>query len=196
MKFLRPLFLSLLAAALAAPLTAQTKPAVKAVEPARVAFVNSTAFLDEAKGIKQLVRAAQGLELEFSSTQSELSLLNEKLRTLVGELNKLNADPTGNAKALAEKSAAGQKLQQDIGAKQQAALQAYNQRAQEAYGKRSQEVQAPITADISKEMRAFAKEREVNLLLDAAKLGDAIVEFKPELDLTAAFVTYYNERHK
>lgn len=188
MKFPRPLFLSLLAAILAVPLSAQTKPAVKAVEPARVAFVNSSAFLDEAKGIKQLVRAAQGLELEFSSTQSELSLLNEKLRTLVGELNKLNADPTGNAKALAEKSAAGQKLQQDIAAKQQAAQQAYNQR--------SQEVQAPITADIGKELRAFAKERDVSVLLDAAKLGEVLLDLKPELDLTADFISYYNDKHK
>ena len=146
MKFFRPLCLSLLAAALAAPLTAQPKPAGKAIEPARLAFINSSAFLDETTGIKQLVRAAQGLELEFSSTQSELSLLSEKLRTIIGELNKLNADAVTNAKAIADKQAAGQKLQQEIAAKQQM--------AQEAYGKRSQEVQAPITTEIGKELRA------------------------------------------
>jgi Skp family chaperone for outer membrane proteins len=188
MKFPRLLFLLLLTAVLVAPLAAQTKPAAKAIEPARMAFINSAVFLDEATGIKQLVRAAQGLELEFSSTQSELSLLNEKLRTLVGELSKLNADPTGNAKAIAEKQAAGQKLQQDIATKQQAAQQAFNQR--------SQEVQAPITADISKELRAFAKERDVGVLIDAAKLGEALLDVKPELDLTADFVAYYNEKHK
>ena len=187
MKFFRPLFLPLLAA-LVVPLAAQTKPAVKAVEPARIAFINSAAFLNETTGIKQLVHAAQGLELEFSSTQSELSLLSEKLRTLVGELNKLNADPVANAKALQEKSAAAQKMQQEIAARQQAAQQAYNQRAQE--------VQGPISADIGKELRAYAKERDVSVLLDVAKLGDALLDVKPALDLSADFIAYYNEKHK
>ncbi len=188
MKFFRLLLLPLFATALVAPVSAQTKPAAKTIEPARIAFINSAAFLDEATGIKQMVRAAQGLELEFSNTQSELSLLNEKLRTLVGEMNKLNADPTGNAKALQEKSAAGQKLQQDLAAKQQAAQQAYNQRLQE--------VQAPITSDIGKELRAFAKERDLGVVLDVAKLGEALLDLKPELDLTPDFIAFYNEKHK
>jgi Skp family chaperone for outer membrane proteins len=190
MKFLRPLFLALLAAALVAPLSAQPKPVPvpRPIEPARMAFINSGAFLDEATGIKQLVRAAQGLELEFSSAQSELSLLNEKLRTLVGELNKLNSDVTTNAKAIADKQAAGQKLQQEIAAKQQA--------AQEAFGKRSQEVQTPITNEIGRELRAFAKERDVGVLFDAAKLGEGLIDTKPELDLTADFITFYNTRHQ
>ncbi len=187
MKFFRPLFLSFLAAALAAPLVAQPKPAAKAIEPARMAFVNSSAFLDEATGIKQLWRANQGLELEFSSTQSELSLLGEKLRTIAGELSKLNADPVANAKVIAEKQAAGQKLQQELVGKQQA--------AQEAFGKRSQEVQAPIAIEIGKELRAFAKDRDIGILLDVAKLGEAVIEAKPELDVTADFIAAFNAKH-
>ena len=191
MKSLRPLFLSLMAIALAAPLAAQTAPAAtpapKVIEPVRLAFVNSAAFLDETAGIKQLVRAAQGLELEFSTTQSELSLLNEKLRTIVGELNKLNADATTNAKAIGEKQAAGVALQQDLQSKQQA--------AQQAYAKRSQEVQGPIAVEIGKELRAFAKERDLGMVLDLAKLGEAVLDAKPELDVTAAFVAYYNAKH-
>jgi len=167
--------LSLLAVALAAPLAAQPvkTPVLKGIEPVRLAYVNSAAFLDATTGIKQLVRSAQSLELEFSTTQSELSLLNEKLRTIVGELNKLNADPATNAKAIADKQQAGQ----------------------EAYAKRSQEVQGPIAAEIGKAMRAFAQERDLGLVLDAAKLGDAILDAKPELDLTADFIGYYNAKH-
>jgi Skp family chaperone for outer membrane proteins len=189
MKSLRPLCLSLLALALAAPLSAQPAktPVVKGVEPARIAYVNSAAFLDATTGIKQLVRSAQNLELEFANTQSELSLLSEKIRTLVGELNKLNADPVGNAKALAEKQAAGQKLQQELQAKQQA--------AQDAFNKRAQEVQGPIATEIGKELRAFAMERDISLLFDLAKLGEAILDAKPELDLTADFVGYFNAKH-
>ena len=187
MKSLRPLLLALLAAACAAPLTAQPKPAAKAVEPVRLAFINSSAFLDETAGIKQLVRATQGLDLEFSTTQSELSLLNEKLRTLVGELSKLNLDAAANAQAIADKQAAGQKLQQELADKQHA--------AQEAYAKRAQEVQAPITAEIGTALRAFAKERNIDLLLDISKLGDAVVATKDGLDLTADFVGAYNAKH-
>ena len=187
MKSLRPLFIALLATGLLAPLPAQTAKTPKVIEPARVAFVNSTAFLDEQTGIKQLVRTAQGLELEFSGTQSELSLLNEKLRTLVGELKKLSADPVANAKAIADKQAAGQELQQQMQAKQQA--------AQEAFNKRSQEVQGPVAAEISKEIRAFAKERDLAMLFDLAKLGDSVLDAKPELDLTADFVGYFNAKH-
>lgn len=189
MKSFRPLCLALLAAALVAPLAAQPAktPVLKIVEPARLAYINSGAFLDPATGIKQLVKASQGLELEFSSTQSELSLLGEKLRTLVGELQKLAADPTGNAKAIAEKQAAGQQMQQTMQAKQQA--------AQEAYSKRAQEVQGPIAAEIGKEMRNFAKERDLSMLLDVAKLGDAVLDAKPELDLTGDFIAYFNARH-
>jgi len=188
MKFPRLLLLPLVVAALVAPLAAQTKPAAKPIAPARVAFVNSAAFLDEATGIKQLVKATQGLELEFSSAQGELSLLNEKLRTIIGELNKLGADKTANAKAIAEKQTAGQLLQQELAAKQQT--------AQAAYGKRAQEVQEPITAEIGKELRTYAKERGVDVLIDGAKLGDALLDVTPELDLTADFVAYYNEKHK
>lgn len=189
MKFLRPFCLSLLAAALVAPLAAQPAKAtvIKGIEPVRLAYVNSAAFLDEQSGIKQLVKASQGLELEFSSAQSELSLLNEKLRTIVTELNKLNADPAANAKAIAEKQQAGQQLQQQLQAKQQA--------AQEAFGKRSQEVQGPIAAEISKDIHTFAEERNIGLMLDLAKLGDAVLDAKPELDLTNDFIAYFNLRH-
>jgi Skp family chaperone for outer membrane proteins len=189
MKSLRPLCLALLAAVLVAPLAAQPAktPVLKIIEPARLAYINTSAFMDPATGIKQLVKASQALELEFSSTQSELSLLNEKLRTLVGELQKLGTDATGNAKAIAEKQAAGQQLQQQLQAKQQA--------AQEAYGKRAQEVQGPVATEIGKEMRNFAKERDLGMILDIAKLGDAVLDAKPELDLTGEFIGYFNARH-
>ncbi len=189
MKSFRLFLLPLLAAALVAPLTAQTSsPAfVKAVGPTRVAYVNSGAFLDPATGLKRLVRVAQSLELEFANTKGELSLLNEKLRTLVAELNKVNADPVANATIIAEKQAEGQRLQQEFQTKQQA--------AQETYGARAQELQAPVAAEIGKELRAFATEREIDMLLDIAKMGEIILQANPELDLTPAFIGYFNAKH-
>jgi Skp family chaperone for outer membrane proteins len=189
MKSLRLLLLPLLAIAFAAPLAAQPKISgvIKAMEPSSVAYINSGAFLDPATGIKQLVKATQGLELEFSSTQSDLSLRGEKLRTLVGELQKLGADPVTNAKAIADKQAQGQQMQQDLQARQQV--------AQDTFNKRAQEVQGPVTAEIAKELRAFALARDIGLVFDATKMGDVMLAAKPELDITAEFIGYYNSKH-
>ncbi len=189
MKFVRPLVISLLATALLAPLAAQPvkTPVIKAVEPSRVAYINSNAFVESATGIKQLVKVLQGLELEFSSQQSELSLMQEKLRTISGELGKLRAEATPNTKAIEEKQAAGLALQQELQQKSQA--------AQQAYGQRQQEVQGPVSADIGKELHAFATERDITMLFDLAKLGDALLDAKPESDLTADFIAYYNAKH-
>ncbi len=187
MKSFRLCFLTTAVVALAASLTAQPKTTAKAVETSRVAYVNTAQFLDEATGIKELVRTAKSLELEFSSTQSELSLLNEKLRTIAGEITRLRADPTANAKALEEKQTAGLKMQQELQGKQQ--------QAQAAFQQRQQETQGPVTTQISKELRAFAKERDVSMLFDIAKLGDALLDAKTELDLTPDFIAYYNTKH-
>lgn len=189
MKSFRLLSLPLLAAALTASVSAQTAPAapaVKAIAPARVAYVNSNAFLEPATGVKQLVKVYQTLELEFSPQQSELALLQEKLRTIVGELNKLGASP-GNDAAIAAKQAEGQKLQQELQAKQQA--------AQEAFQKRQQELQGPVSTELGKELRIFAQARDISMLFDLAKLGDALLDAKAELDVTADFIAHYNAKH-
>jgi len=182
MKSPRLFLLPLLAAALVAPLSAQPKPAaiVKTVEPARIAYLNSNAFLDPNSGIKALVKVNQTIELEFAPTQQELGLMSEKLRTLIAELNKLNADPVANAKAMADKKSEGLRLQQEIQAKQQA--------AQEAVSKKAQEIQAPVMREIGGEMQAFAKERDIDLLFDAAKMGEILLQAKPDLDLTKEFI--------
>ncbi len=189
MKSFRLLILSLLATALTASVSAQPAktPVVKAIEPARVAYINSSAFLEPATGVKQLVKVYQSLELEFSTQQSELALLQEKLRTIVGELNKLRADAAPDAKAIEEKQTAGLALQQEFQSKQQA--------AQQAFSKRQQELQGPVSQELGKELRAFAAERDISMLFDIAKLGEGLLDAKPELDLTADFIGYYNTKH-
>jgi Skp family chaperone for outer membrane proteins len=191
MKSFRLFLLPLLGAALIAPLSAQTPApaaaAVKPIEVARIAYINSSQFLDEATGLKALVKVTKALELEFSGTQADLSLLNEKLRTLAAEINRLRVDPVANAKALEEKQTTGMRMQQELQAKQQQAQAAFSQRQQEAQG--------PITTEIGKALNAFAKERDIGLLFDVAKLGDAVLQAKPELDLTADFIGYFNAKH-
>lgn len=194
MKSFRLLILSLLATGLAAWLSAQTAPttvaptaAAKAPALARVAYVNSNAFLDPATGIKQLVKVTQALELEFSPQQQELTLLQEKLRTIVAEINKLNSAATPDAKALEEKQTAGLAIQKEFQTKQQS--------SQQAFQKRQQELQGPVSLELGKELRVFAQERDITMLFDLAKLGDALLDAKPEADLTGDFVAFYNAKH-
>ncbi len=170
-------------------LSAQTPatPGKKLLPVSRVAWINSNAFMEETGGIKALVRALKELELEFSGTQSELSLLGEKLRTLSGELNKLQAGGEANASAIQLKQTEGMKLQRELQTKQQ--------QAQAAIGQAQQEKQGPIAAEISKALTAFTKEREIGLLFDVAKINDGLIAAQPELDVTADFVAYYNVSH-
>lgn len=189
MKFARLLVLPLLAAALVSSLAAQPvkTPVVKAVEPARVAYVNSNAFLEPATGVKQLVKVLQNLELEFTPQQNEINLGAEKLRTLAAEIDKLRAATPQDTKAIEEKTNAALALRQELQGKQQA--------AQQAFAARQQELQGPVSAELGKEIRNFAKERDITLLFDLAKLGEALLDAKPEADLTADFIAYYNAKH-
>lgn len=188
MKFTRSLSSLLLALLVVSPLAAQTTapaaPAPKQVPVSKVAWLDSRAFFSEETGIKRLVRAVKELDLEFSGTQSELALLQEKLRTIVGELQKLQAGGEANAQAIQEKQTEGLKLQQELQAKQQ--------QAQQAFGQAQQQKQGPVMAEIGKALEAYAKERDLGLLLDGAKLGEAVLFTKPDLDVTSDFIAVFN----
>ena len=169
----------------AAPAAAKPAP-VKAVPAMKVAWINSSQFLAEQTGVKQLIRVGKELELEFGNQQSELALQQEKLRTIVGELSKLQTSGATN-EVLQAKQTEGLKLQSELQAKQQA-FQAAVQQAQ-------QEKQGPVVAEMDKAMEAFAKERDLGIIIDVAKLGNAVVSASTSIDVTADFIAYYNAAH-
>jgi len=197
MKSSRPLLFLAVLALLGVPALAQTaaaapakpaaKPVVKTVPALKIAWINSAAFVDEQGGIKQLVRSGKELELEFSAQQSDLALQNEKLRTLVGEINKLQAGGAANAEAIQAKQAEGMKLQEELQAKQQA-FQAAVQQAQ-------QTKQGPIVSELTKALDTYAKAHEIGMLFDVAKLGNAVLAAQPELDVTTDFIAEFNASH-
>ena len=49
--------------------------------------------------------------------------------------------------------------------------------------------------DIRKTIETFAKERDIAVLLDGARLGEALLYTKPEADVTADFIAYFNEKN-
>jgi Skp family chaperone for outer membrane proteins len=190
MKLTRSFLFLVSALLIASPLAAQTTAApaaTKQIPASRIAWLDSRSFADEETGIKRLVRCLKELEIEFSGTESELNLLNEKLRTIVGELQRLQAGGEANAQAMQDKRAEGMRIQQELQAKQQ--------QAQIAIGQAQQEKQAPIMNDIAKALEAYAKERDIGVLLDAAKLGDAILFGNPTLDISDDFIAYFNAKN-
>ncbi len=190
MKFSRSVLFCVLALLVAAPLSAQTAapaPALKEVPLSRTAWINSRAFFAEETGIKRLVRSVKELELEFSGTESELNLLNEKLRTIVGELQKLQAGGEANAQAIQDKQAEGVKIQQELQAKQQ--------QAQQAVAAAQQAKQGPVMEEIRKSLETYSKERQIGTLLDLSRLAEAVLFTQPELDVTNDFIAYFNAAH-
>lgn len=175
--------------AAAAPATkAPAAPAkVSAAKGAAVVWINTAAFTDENAGIKALVKVNKELELEFSGQQGDLQLLQEKLRTIVTELQALRSAGEAKATEAKAKQEEGMKLQQELQQKGQE-FQAALQRAQ-------QEKQGPIAGEIGKALNEYIKDNGIGLVLDVTKLNDAILASKPELDITAEFVAYYNAVH-
>jgi Skp family chaperone for outer membrane proteins len=183
---------SLLLVVLVANLRAQTPPppaAVKPIEPARVAYIKTDAFLDEGNGIKILVKVLKDLETQFQPQQSELMLINSKFNALAQEIQQLRANPpeSTDQKVLAAKIAEAQQLQRTSKTKGDA--------AQAAYNKRSLEVKGPIEAQIVKEISVFRQERGIDLILDSSRLGGALLSGKPEMDLTNDFIAWFNAKH-
>jgi Skp family chaperone for outer membrane proteins len=168
----------------AAP-AAAAKPAtpVKAVPALKLAWVNSSAFINEQSGIKQLVRVGKELELEFGNQQSELALQQEKLRTIVTELNKLQTSGA-TQEVLQAKNDEGLKLQADFQQKQQAFKAAVTEAQQKK--------QTPVIELMDKAMEAFSRERDIGMIFDVAKLGGAVVSARSEIDVTADFIAYFN----
>jgi Skp family chaperone for outer membrane proteins len=196
MKFSRLLVSSLMLTLGCVSLAAQaTTAAAPAAAPApallplaRVAWINSQAFGAEEGGIKQLVRNIKELQLEFGGTESELSLLSEKLRTIVGEIQKLqgsaDAESEANVAAIQAKQTEGLALQRELQQKQQA--------AQQAFGQAQQQKQGPVFEALGKALAAFAKERQISFIFDVSKLGDGVLAAQPELEVTNEFIAYFN----
>jgi len=75
------------------------------------------------------------------------------------------------------------------------AWQGKQQQAQQAIQQAQQTKQGPIMADIAKALEAYSKERNLGVVLDLAKLGDAVLFAQPELDVTQDFIAYFNAKN-
>jgi Skp family chaperone for outer membrane proteins len=162
-------------------------PANVAVPDSKIAFVDTEAFDDEKAGIGRFVTAIQSLQREFKPRQDEMLALQAKLQQLAKDINTLNKAAVVDPRSVQAKQEEGGQLERQLKYKKDdydAAMQ-----------KRYREVVGPVSADIGKELDAFAAQRGITMILDVSKLLPAILTAKQEMDITRAFITYYNSKN-
>lgn len=164
------------------PVTGQ--PTNAAIPDSKIALVNTDAFADEKQGITRLVNAVKGVDREFQPRKTELQGMQTRIQQLTDDISKTAsvADP----KATQAKQDQLDQLKKDY--------QRKGEDAQASYNKRVQDVVGPIYDDIGKALDAFSKQRGITMLLDAAKIGPAIISASDGMDVTAAFIREFNSR--
>jgi outer membrane protein len=191
MKTIRLIAASIFIAAITVfPASAQQRqgaaPAAGAALPdSKIALINTDAFTDEKQGITRLVNAVKGVDREFTPRKTELQGIQTRIQQLTDEINKTAnvSDP----KVIQQKNEQLDQMKKDY--------QRRGEDAQAAYNKRLQEVVAPIYDEIGKALDTYSRQRGITMLLDAAKIGPAIITAADGMDITRAFIVEFNTRN-
>ena len=174
---------------------AQTRPAAPATTPAqtsasipesKIALIYSDAFLDPKSGIARFNALLTTLNREFQPRQTELQTMQQRITTLTNEVNQAQAaSSVVDPKSIQAKMDTLDQLKKD--------LQRKGEDAQAAYTKRRQDIFQPLQDDIGKALEAYAKQRNINVIIDASQVP--LVYGAEALDITRAFINEYNSKN-
>lgn len=154
------------------------------VPEAKVALVDTDAFLDEKVGILRLIAAAKKLEAEFQPRRTELANLQAQVDKMTTDLQK--AAPVQDPKVSAQTQEAIDTKTRDITRKKEDAQRDYQSRMQALLG--------PVYDEIGKALDTFAKAHGITMILDVTKV-QGIVSADGSLDITKAFITEFNSKN-
>lgn len=160
--------------------------------PSKIGWIDTSAFADEKEGVTKYNNALKALQAEMKPRLTELQTIDGKIKTISDDLAKMQANtavPFDQKTALAKQDE-GQKLQRDFD---------YKKKDYDAVlSKRSGEVLGPVSADISKAIQDFAKQKGYSVILDIAALANdnmiAILAMDASANVTKEFIAYYNTR--
>ena len=160
--------------------------------PSKIGWIDTSAFADEKEGVTKYNNALKALQAEMKPRQTELQTIDSKIKTISDDLAKMQANtavPFDQKTALAKQDE-GQKLQRDFD---------YKKKDYDAVlSKRSGEILGPVSADISKAIQDFAKQKGYSVILDIAALANdnmiAILAMDASANVTKEFIAYYNTR--
>ena len=163
------------------------KPApTTTVPPAKIALVFPGMFADEKEGITKFLAAIRQLNTEFAPKQQELEGLQKRIQSLSDEFQKLNAAKANEA-TLRAKQEEYERLMREFEFKKKD--------AESAYQKRQAALMTPVSQEINKALQAFAEAEGITITLDGDKLGESLLTMMPTIDVTRAFIAYFNRKN-
>ncbi len=154
------------------------------VPASKIAYIDTEYFSDEKTGITKYVNVVKALEREFQPRQTELNTMQARLKTLADEIAKLSETSVVDPKTIQAKQEEGERIQIELKRKKED--------ADAAFTKRYQEVVNPVSKDIYNALKRFSAERGLTMILDISKLSGAVLISVPGMDVTQAFINYYN----
>jgi Skp family chaperone for outer membrane proteins len=179
------------AALAVSPALAQTRPSGTTAAPqsgaalpdSKIALIYSAEFQDPKTGIARFNSLASTLNREFQPRQTEIQQLQQKIQALNDEIEK--------TKSVAEPRALQQKVDQlEQWTKD---LQRKREDGQAALEKRQREIFSPLQVDIGKALEVFAKQRGINVIIDASQVP--LVYAAESIDVTRAFINDFNSKN-
>jgi Skp family chaperone for outer membrane proteins len=168
------------------PQVPAAQPSVANVPVSKVAVIFSVDFQDPKTGIARFTVTLTKLNSEFQKTQDELNQTAQKLKTLQDEINNLQRSPNTTPAQIQAKIAGLDQQKKEYTRK--------GEDAQALYQKRRQELFLPFQDDVGKALDAFAKARNVTMVLDGSQV-QGILYAAEASDITRAFINDYNTKN-
>jgi Skp family chaperone for outer membrane proteins len=171
------------------PVLAQTRPgaagapATGTLPESKIALIYSDAFLDAKTGIGRFNTLVTTLNREFQPRQTELQTLQQKIQALTDDITK--TAPVADPKTTQTKQDQLDQLKKDF--------QRKGEDAQAAYNKRRTEMFQPLQDDIGKALEAYAKQRNINVIIDGSQVP--LVYAADSIDITRAFINEFNSKN-
>lgn len=155
----------------------------------KIGWIDTGAFADPKEGVTKYNNALTALDNEMKPKVTELQGIQTRVQNIAKEISDLQKPNVPvDQKAILAKQDEGQRLQREFEFKKK--------EYDAAVEKRSSEVLGPVSADISKAIQDFAKQKGYAVVLDIAALANAnaILALDPTTNITKEFITFYNTR--
>jgi outer membrane protein len=158
------------------------------VPESKIALIYSNEFLSQKNGIARFNSLMTTLNREFQPRQTQLTQLQQKIQTSQDEISKLQTPGAAVAvdqRALQAKVDALEDLKREF--------QRKGEDAEADYQKRRVEILAPLQGEIAKALEAFAKQKGINVIIDASRVP--LVYAADSIDITRAFIADFNSKN-
>ena len=154
----------------------------------KMAVIYTEAFLDPRTGILKFGTLITKLNAEFQKLKDDINQMQNRAKQLEDEIGKLQNAPAGtpiDQRSLATKIDQLEQLKKDIQRKAEDAQASYNRRRTELF--------APLQEDIGRALEAFAKARNINVIIDGTQVP--LIYAAASINITAPFIGEFNSKN-